>query len=116
MPPEEESLHSPWLTVLSWPYDGSINSGMPDTASNEGMMALEDVLGEIERPGFCFEAYRRIGDGLREFVFYIANQAEFMTELNDRLKKHPKYPIEITFYRDDDWSDFQSLIDDLGTV
>lgn len=89
---------------------------MPDTASNEGMMALEDVLGEIERPGFCFEAYRRIGGGLREFVFYIANQAESMTELNDRLEKHPRSPIEIAFYRDDDRSDFQKLVGDLGTV
>ncbi|MET3918624.1 hypothetical protein ABID97_005455 [Variovorax sp. OAS795] len=114
MPSEEERLHSPVLAVLSWRYDRFANGGMPETALNEEMLMLEDVLGEIESPGFCFEAYRRIGDGLREFVLYISDQAEFMAELNERLREHSRYPIEISFYRDETWSDLQRLIDDLG--
>jgi hypothetical protein len=63
---------------------------------------------------FCFEAYRRIGNGLREFIYYVSNCESFMQELNRKLESHPTYPIEIKFYDDEQWSDFAELIDDLG--
>lgn len=80
------------------------------------MQDLDVVLGELERPSFCFEAYRRIGNGLREFIFYVANCEEFMRELNQKLERHARYPIEIKFYDDKNWSDFQQLLDDLGAA
>lgn len=104
------------MVVISWAYDGSQKDGMPDSGVNESMMALDAVLGEIERPMFCFEAYRRVGNGLREFVFYVVNCDSFMGELNRKLESHARYPIDIKFYDDENWSDFQQLLDDLGAV
>jgi len=78
------------------------------------MQRLEVVLGEIARPAFCFEAYRRVGHGLREFVFYVADRDQFLAELNEHLASHPRYPLDIKFYEDESWSDFQRLIDDLS--
>ncbi len=87
---------------------------MPDEESNRGMLLIDDALGTIERPKYCTEAYRRIGNGVREFVLYIADQEQFLASLNNALAKHPTFPIEIKFYEDKDWSDFQQLIDDFS--
>ena len=116
MPSEEDRKSLPWMVVISWGYDGSQKDGMPDSGVNESMMALDAVLGEIERPMFCFEAYRRVGNGLREFVFYVVNCDSFIGELNRKLESHARYPIDIKFYNDENWSDFQQLLDDLGAV
>lgn len=114
MPPAEKRKALPWLTVISWPYDGSRTNGMPDQATNQQMLALDAVLSAMERPETCVEAYRRIGKHLREFVLYVSAQETFLAELNERLAAQPRYPIEITFYQDEEWSDMKMLIDDLG--
>ncbi len=104
------------MVVISWEYDGSQKNGMPDTDENATMIELDTALGEIEKPMFCFEAYRRIGHGLRKFVFYVSSCEAFMEALNRKLEAHPRYPIEIKFYDDENWSDFQELIDDFGAA
>ncbi len=114
LPDADARRTSPWLTVLQWKYDGSDSNGMPSSQENERMLSLETALGEVERKGFCFEAYRRVGCGLREFVFYVADQESFLAEFNGHVAGHPRYPIEIKFYQDEKWSELQELIDDLG--
>jgi len=106
----------PWLTVVRWEYDGSSNKGMPGSEENEHMLLLEAILGKIERPEFCYEAYRRIGAGVREFVYYVANRDQFLEEFNGYAAEEPRYPISITFYKDEAWSELQDLIDDLKTT
>jgi hypothetical protein len=112
MPAADARRALPWLTIVRWRYDGSENNGMPHTEENQLMLMLEAALVKIERPQFCFEAYRRIGAGLREFVYYIADRDKFLEEFNDHVAGNPHYPIEIKFYEDDTWSDLQDLIDD----
>ena len=116
MPSEDDRISSPWLAVVSWAYDGSGNNGMPNSEDNEAMQRLEGALGLIERPEFCFEAYRRVGNGLREFALYIADRDQFLAELNEHLADHPGYPLEIKFCEDESWSDFQCLIEDLASA
>ena len=74
---------------------------------------LEAALLKIERPEMCVEAYRRIGAGLREFVYYIGERERFIEEFNDRVAEDPRYPIEIKFYKDETWSELRDLINDL---
>ena len=114
MPEEAIRRALPWMVVVSWTYDGTDRNGMPSLDVNEEMMRLDDALTNLERAMFCFEAYRRIGNGLREFIYYVSNCESFMQELNRKLESHPTYPIEIKFYDDEQWSDFAELIDDLG--
>lgn len=114
MPDEAMRRALPWMVVVSWNYDGTERNGMPSPDVNEKMKRLEQALTELERPMFCFEAYRRIGIGLREFIYYVSNCESFMEELNRKLENHPTYPIAIEFYDDEHWSDFGKLIDDLG--
>lgn len=102
-----------WLVVISWKYDGSANNGMPQDQVNDEMLKFELALATLEGPNSCFEAYRRIGNHLREFVLYIADRDDFIAAFNDRLAEHPRYPIDIKFYQDKSWSELQELIDDL---
>jgi hypothetical protein len=114
MPNEFDRRSRPWLAVLSWSYNGSMNNGMPDVSTNEAMLALDEALGTIEKANFCGEAYRRVGYNLREFVFYVAERESFMGALNEVLADQPRYPLEIKFYEDGDWSDFRKLIEDFS--
>lgn len=68
----------------------------------------------MESPKHCIEAYRRIGNDIREFVLYIADQEQFLASLNNALADQPRFPIEIKFYEDKDWSDVQQLIEDFS--
>jgi Family of unknown function (DUF695) len=116
MPSDEEQRSCPWLTVLRWHYDGSENNGMPNEEANLGMLAIDKAIGTFERPRYCTEAYRRVGDDLREFVLYVADRDDFLASLNKALADHPRYPIEIKFYEDNNWSDLEKLINDFKKI
>ena len=105
----------PWLTVVSWEYDGSMNNGMPPKDINEAMIRLEDGLETIEgRDQLYMNVYSATGNDLKEFVFYIGDQEQFMANFNRALSSHPVYPMEINFYEDREWSDLAKLQDDFA--
>jgi hypothetical protein len=114
MPDDDEKISCPWLTVLSWQYDGSENNGMPNEETNREMLKLDLALETLEISKSCSEAYRRIGFDLREFVFYVSNRDDFLASLNRALANHSVYPIGIKFYEDANWSELQTLIDDFS--
>lgn len=102
----------PWLTVISWKYDGSSTNGMPSEGANEAMVMLEQGIEDsLLREGFMQHAYSRTGNGLKQLVYYIADRDEFMAAFNDALADHPRYPIEINFYYDSEWEDFRKLLE-----
>ena len=106
-----------WLTVVSWKYDGSTNNGMPPKEVNEVMIQLEDGLETIEgRESLYFDVYSATGNELKEFVFYIADREEFMSNFNKALSDQPAYPIEVNFYEDKDWSELTKLQSDFGVM
>lgn len=101
------------LTVVSWKYDGSSNNGMPTKEINEKMLVLEDALNDtLEKTNLYFLAYSRTGNNLKEFVYYSKGQDVFMPLLNETLQSHESYPINIAFYEDTEWTEFQKLIED----
>jgi hypothetical protein len=112
LPPETERESLSWLIVIAWQYDGSARNGMPSEQVNQHMLKLEDALEELEVPGKHVSVYRRTGNGLKEFAFYARGRDEFMQSLNASLASHSRYPIEIKFYEDREWSDFRRLLAD----
>lgn len=106
-----------WLTVISWEYDGSPNNGMPLHNDNQAMIALEDAIEELIGNGHLLRhAYSRTGNNLKELCYYINDQDQFLEALNKSLSNHPRYPIEINFYQDDEWDDFRRLLNDFTKV
>lgn len=112
--PENKIIKTlPFLTVVSWKYDGSDNNGMPLKEINDKMINLEDALdASIESSSLFRHVYSRTGNNLKEFVYYSNNQNDFITMINKALEKHEKYPIEINFYEDKEWTEFKSVIND----
>jgi hypothetical protein len=111
MPPESVRGSFRWLTVISWRYDGSSRNGLPDDSTNQQMIALEDAIRQhLEERQLCRHAYSRTGNGLKELVYYAADQDQFMSALNDALRSHPRYPLEIEFYSDPEWDEFQKTL------
>ena len=112
LPDQQSRRAKPWLAVVSWPYDGSLKDGMPAEDLQELMRNLERALYPLEESELSVSAYRRTGNGLKEFVYYVEDQAQFLAKLNELLAAHPKYPLEIKFYEDPTWSDFEKLTAD----
>lgn len=98
-----------WLTVISWKYDGTDRNGMPPDVFNKQMIALEDAINSLEKAGSCRHAYSRTGNSLKELVYYISDRDQFIDAFNKALSDHPRYPIEINFYEDQAWQDFQTI-------
>ena len=84
---------------------------MPPPEVNSKMMALEEALDCLERPGFMQRAHARTGNGLKEVAYYIHDRAAFMSEFNVALRSHETYPLDIKFYSDPEWKDFKALLD-----
>lgn len=115
LPDEDARSKFRWLTVVSWKYDGSKNNGMPPKPVNESMIKLEDGLEEMKgHESVYYDVYSASGNDLKEFVFYITDREIFMSNFNEALKEHPKYPLEINFYEDAEWSDLKKLHKDFG--
>lgn len=103
----------PFLTVISWKYDGSERNGMPPKSTNERMIVLEEVLeNSMSNSNIFTHAYSRTGNNLKELVFYTTKQSDFMEMLNRTLEKHDVFPIEINFYEDREWTDFKRVLND----
>ncbi|HFD12118.1 MAG TPA: DUF695 domain-containing protein [Crenotrichaceae bacterium] len=115
IPSSEIQDKLPLLTVISWKYEGSQRNGMPEQSDNQRMIKLEDAIEDgVESNGACRHAYSRTGNNLKELVYYIHNRDEFLETLNQTLSNHTRYPIDISFYEDKKWEDFQKLLNDFS--
>lgn len=104
-----------WLAVISWKYDGTSNSGMPLKDDNQRMIALEDSIEDhIENDDVLRHVYSRTGNNLKELVYYIYDQEQFLEIFNKTFSGHPRYPIEIQFYQDAEWEDFVKLLNEFS--
>ena len=101
----------PWFTVVSWKYDGSDKNGMPTDSVNNKMIEFEKVLeSAFENTKVSKHAYNRTGNNLKEFNYYISNREKFMTQFNKAFVEQERYPIEINFYKDSEWTEMNNLI------
>lgn len=116
IPDESTQTKLPMLTVISWKYDGSQRNGMPIAGVNQKMMKLEEAIANSNSDDNNFKhAYSRTGNNLKELVYYSKSQEIFMQKLNNTLSNHERYPIEIEFYEDREWNEFNKLLKDFKT-
>lgn len=101
------------LTIVSWQYDGTSNNGMPLQDVNKKMIMLEEALADaMQITKQYVHAYSRTGNNLKELVYYSVGMDGFMASLNETLKGHERYPIEVDFYNDPEWTEMKTLIED----
>ena len=109
-PPESVRERFGWLTVIRWRYDAAENNGIPLPDVNSQMVALESAIDSIQEDELCVQVYSKSGNGLKELVYYIGNRDEFMQAFNEALADHPRYPLDIEFFEDPEWSDLQTVL------
>jgi hypothetical protein len=112
LPSAEVIEDFPTLVVIKWKYDGSNKNGFPTEEVKAQIYKLEEELNKLADQEVSFRAYARTGNGLREFVYYTVDQPMFLHFLNQALAEHPKYPLDIVFYQDPEWSDYKNLMAD----
>ncbi|MDX1633898.1 MAG: DUF695 domain-containing protein [Marinobacter sp.] len=111
LPGPYERLCLPWLVVISWPYDGSGNEGMPSAEDNLRMFELEDLIEEeVATPNALRHVYSRTGNHLKELVYYLRNRDEFLFRFNQVMSGRSRFPIDLHFFEDEDWQDFRELL------
>jgi hypothetical protein len=114
-PSQDMISRFPWLTIVSWKYDGSGNNGMPTEETNVQMIKLEDALSAaFQNSSNSTWAFNRTGNHLKEFAYYISDRNSFLEMFNEVLSSHPRYPVEVTFYNDSTWSEMKDLLTDFG--
>jgi hypothetical protein len=115
MPPTEVREKLGYLTVISWKYNGSSNNGMPLPDVNKRMIELErEIEDHIESDSVLRHAYSRTGKNLKELVYYIQDQEGFLMAFNKTMSDKPRFPIEINFYEDKEWKDFDRILNDFS--
>ena len=110
IPKQEVVNYYPTLVVIKWAFDGSKNSGMPSKELQNKMYLADGLFNELVESGASFRAYTRTGNNLREYAYYCIDQSSYLDALNQAAKKYPKFPIDIVFYEDSEWTDYKSLI------
>ncbi len=103
----------PLLVVIKRKYEGN-ELGFPDKLTQDKIYELENYIEKLERSNCCYRAYGRTGENSKEMVYYTSSQSFFMEQFNKLLANKPTYPIEITFYEDEDWSDYKEVLSDFN--
>jgi len=104
----------PFLTIVSWKYEGSSNNRMPPFEINEKMVSLENALSKtMEKSKSFIHTYIRTGNNLKELIYYSKGPDEFMPLSNKTLKNQQRYPIDIDFFEDSEWTELKKLLEDL---
>ncbi len=115
VPDPEDRLSLPWLAVISWPYDGADDNGMPSAEDNLRMFQLQDLIEEeLEGHSTLRHVYSRTGNHLKELVYYLRDRDQFLLRFNEVMADQPRYPIELRFFEDEDWEDFGELLQAFG--
>ena len=106
-PSEPKNLRS--AIEISWPYTS--DSPFPAPTDNQQMIAFEEAIDELASENGHSELVQvSTGNGVKEWLFYSADQSRFMQRMNELLKGHPVYPLQIEFYEDPDWQIWSETI------
>jgi hypothetical protein len=111
-PPEGIKIGQyPNLLGISWKYDGSARSGMPDPATNQRMVLLEELLEKkLEGTRNAFLTVSVTGNGRKEWQWYSRDIQETMKLLNEALQGQDAFPIQISRQDDPKWSAYFGIL------
>jgi Family of unknown function (DUF695) len=91
---------------LVWRYTS--NSGLPLVEERQAMDRMEDLLeAAIDKAGRAVLALVTTGEGVREWVYYVESERQFITLLNHALAASAHFPIEIQTARDAQWARYE---------
>jgi hypothetical protein len=94
---------------VRWAYEESAG-GFPGTDDREQMDQFEETIDELTcEKSFSYLMLVTTGLGLKEWMFYVADEANFMERFNQLLWEQPEYPLRILHSPDETWSEWESV-------
>lgn len=89
---------------ILWEYAAE-QKGLPGKEVNEQQLSFECALDELMMyNNLSFLMGVSNGMGLKEWVFYVKDNDEFMEQFNRSLSNLPEFPVKIEFIEDPNWS------------
>jgi hypothetical protein len=96
----------PDRVTLVWRYTS--DSGLPVVVERQAMDRMEDSLeAALDRAGSAVLALVTTGGGVREWVYYVKSEQQFVKLLNHALAGSARFPIEIQTARDAQWAKYE---------
>ena len=95
---------------VTWRYDDSDASGMPDTATSQLMEQVQEALqNEFRKDPVAVLTGIYTGDGKRDWVFYSLSTHIFGRKLNEVLAPVPLLPITVYCENDPGWEEYDEM-------
>ena len=95
---------------VTWRYDDSDASGMPDTATSQLMEQVQEALqNEFRKDPVAVLTGIYTGDGKRDWVFYSLSTHIFGRKLNEVLAPFPLLPITVYCENDPRWEEYDEM-------
>lgn len=102
-----------WAIAIQWPYESEEPRQMPPPEITAAQQNFEEALDPLASSSHSELAHVSTGMGLKEWIFYARSREEFMSELNELLAGHPRYPIDIEFFEDPNWEIWEDMVKNL---
>lgn len=112
-PPGIETHEFPYEIRVYWPYEPANSRGMPDAETNADHIDFEDALLPLDDVEHSFLMIVATGNGRKEWLWYARDFDAWIGRLNDLLKSHSVYPLDIVYELDPDWMLHRNFIDTL---
>ncbi|MEM7254818.1 MAG: DUF695 domain-containing protein [Pseudomonadota bacterium] len=97
----------PHLVSISWEYQPSKLTGLPHPSVDASQREFEAALAPLGDLGASHLAVTVLGNGRREWHWYVRDVSDWMAALNRALKSKPIYPIRIRRFFEPDWALFK---------
>jgi len=104
-----ESQYPTRLTIY-WPYEPANEHGLPDSETNEAQDLLEYTLDKLDSPGTGFLMLVVIGNGNKEWHWYVADAGEWFNRFNELLSEHAVFPVSLEKIREPDWAFYHDFL------
>ena len=103
-------MQYPLLISVYWPYEETLNEGMPDTELNETQIDFEMALEPLDNSEDSHLMLVITGAGKKEWHYYAQSEEAWLEKFNDLLEEHPEYPLNIEICDDPEWSLYGDFI------
>ena len=104
--PQFDRSSQPDRIIIVWKYESE--TGQPVSNEHQRMNAFEDLLSPALPEEFATLALVSTGENLREWIYYVKSEDEFMGRLNKALAG-TAFPIEIHTASDSTWETYDAF-------
>jgi hypothetical protein len=94
---------------VRWPYEGGSNRGMPPPSVNDQQFHFEEAIESLTEGTASYLMLVATGDGEKRWLFYVRDPDEWIANLNELLRLHPPYPLDLPHWHEPGWETWREF-------